>query len=98
MRILRWMCGKIRIDRIRKEHFRECLGVALVGHKIRKIHLRWFGHVQRRPTMELVKKSSSMHVDSSPRRRGRPKRSWIVVTIDLKKCYISEDLAHDRLE
>ena len=97
-RMLRWMCVKIRIDRIRKEHFRECLMVASVGHKVREIHLRWFGHVQRRLAMVPVKKNCSMQVDGSPRRRCRLKRAWLGVTIDLKKCYLLEDLARDRPE
>ena len=57
MRMLGWMCGKTRKDKIRNERFREHLGLATIGDKIRSIHLRWFGHVQRRPTTALVRKS-----------------------------------------
>ena len=57
MRMLRWMGGKTRKDKIRNEHFREHLGLATIGDKIRSIRLRWFGHVQRRPTTALVRKS-----------------------------------------
>ena len=35
MRILRCMCGRTRNDKIRNEHFREHLGVALIWDKIR---------------------------------------------------------------
>ena len=37
--------------------------------------------------------------DGPPRERGRPKRTWMeVVTIDLKKSNLSEDLALDGSE
>ena len=35
MRTLRWMCGKTRNDKIKNERFREHLGVAIIGDKIR---------------------------------------------------------------
>ena len=35
IRILRWICGKIRNDRIRNKGFREHLGIASIGDKIR---------------------------------------------------------------
>ena len=46
-------------------------------------NLRWFGHVQRRPAMAVVRKIDSMQVDGLPSGRGRPERMWMdVVTID----------------
>ena len=45
MRMLRWMSDKNRKDKIRNEHFREHLGVASTGDKIRETPLRLFGHV-----------------------------------------------------
>ena len=45
MRMLRWMRGKTRKDKIRNEQFREHLGASSIGDKIRKTHLRWFGRV-----------------------------------------------------
>lgn len=50
MRMLRWRCGKTRIDRIRDACFREHLGVASIGQKLREICLRWFQHVKHKPT------------------------------------------------
>ena len=68
MRMLRWTRDKTRKDRIRNECYRENLGVALasIGDKIRETRLRWFGHVERRLAMALVRKSFSMQ-----RKRGR---------------------------
>lgn len=33
------------------------LGIASIGDKFRNIHLRWFGHVQRRPATMPVGRS-----------------------------------------
>ncbi|VFQ83605.1 unnamed protein product [Cuscuta campestris] len=48
MRMLRWMCGKTRLDRIPNEVIRRQVGMALVEDKLRETRLRWFGHVRRR--------------------------------------------------
>ncbi|KAF3685691.1 putative protein BASIC PENTACYSTEINE4-like [Capsicum annuum] len=50
MKMLRWMCGCTRKDRIRNEVIRDKVGVALVEAKMREARLRWFGHVMRRST------------------------------------------------
>lgn len=60
--------------------------------------MRWFGHVQRRRKTALARKCFSTQVDGLSRKKGRPKRTWIIVRIDLKKRNLSEDLAQDRLE
>ena len=53
-------CGKTRNDRIRNEDFRELFRVASIGDKIREIHLRWFGNVQRERAATLMTKAFSM--------------------------------------
>jgi hypothetical protein len=48
MRMLRWICGHTRRDRVRNDDICERLGVAPVEEKLMEHHLRWFGHIQRR--------------------------------------------------
>ena len=49
MRMLRWICGHTRKDRVRNDDIRDRLGVALIEEKLVQHRLRWFGHVQQRP-------------------------------------------------
>ena len=41
MRMLRWMCGKIRMDKVRNEDIRRLVGVASIADKMRENHLQW---------------------------------------------------------
>jgi hypothetical protein len=49
MRMLRWICGHTRKDRIRNDDVKDKLGVAPIQEKLVQHRLRWFGHIQRRP-------------------------------------------------
>ena len=49
MRMLRWICGHTRIDRVWNDDICDRLGVAPIEEKLVQHRLRWFGHVQRRP-------------------------------------------------
>ena len=99
MRMLRWMCGKIRNDKIINMSFREYIGVTLMGDKIRGTRWWLFGHIQRKLAMILVRKSLAIHGCSPPRGRGRLKKTWMeVVKIDLKTWNLFENFAQDRSE
>ena len=54
MRMIRWMCGYTRMDRISNGVITDLVKVVPVEYKLREIRLRWFGHVTRRSTDALV--------------------------------------------
>ncbi|KAF3651270.1 hypothetical protein FXO37_18089 [Capsicum annuum] len=76
MRMLRWMCGLTRGDRVRNETIREKVGVTSVECKMREARLRWFGHVKRRGMDAPVRRCERLALDGFRRGRGRPKKYW----------------------
>ncbi|WMV29422.1 hypothetical protein MTR67_022807 [Solanum verrucosum] len=74
MRMLRWMCGHTRSDKIRNEVIREKVGVASVVDKLREARLRWFGHVKRWCADAPVRRCEGLIVEGTRRGRGRPKK------------------------
>jgi len=85
MRMIRWMCGYTRIDRIGNGVIRDLVKVAPIGDKMRESRLRWFGHVKRRSVDAPVRRSESIIIPEGKRGRGRPKKSLAkVIRQDLK--------------
>ncbi|XP_060776632.1 uncharacterized protein LOC132886093, partial [Neoarius graeffei] len=48
LRMLRFVMGVTRLDRIRNEHIRGTVHVESLGIKLREMRLRWYGHILRR--------------------------------------------------
>jgi len=46
MRMIRWICGHTRLDKIRNEVIRSKIGVASIADKLRDARLCWFGHIK----------------------------------------------------
>jgi hypothetical protein len=49
MRMVQWICGYTRRDRVRNDDIHERLGAAPVKEKLVQHHLIWFGHMRWRP-------------------------------------------------
>ncbi|PHT39453.1 hypothetical protein CQW23_23026 [Capsicum baccatum] len=97
MRILRWMCGMTRGDRVRNETIREKVGVAPVECNMREVRLSWFGHVKRRDTDAPVRRCERLALDGFRRGRGRPKKYWSeVIRRDMEQLQLTEDMTLDR--
>ena len=48
MRMLRWMSGVTKMDRIRNERIRGTTKVGEIAKKVQESRLKWYGHVSRR--------------------------------------------------
>ncbi|KAF3633234.1 putative pre-mRNA-processing factor 6-like [Capsicum annuum] len=97
IRMLRWTCGIMRVDRVRNEAIRDKVGVASVEDKIREGRLRWFEHVMRRGTDAPVRRCERLALDGFKRGRGRPKKYWTkVIRRDMEQLRLTEDMTLDR--
>ena len=73
MRMLRWICGHTRMDRVRNDDIRDRLEVASIEEKLVQHWLRWFCHIQRRPPETPVHYGVLSQANNMRRGRGRPK-------------------------
>ncbi|VDP40575.1 unnamed protein product [Heligmosomoides polygyrus] len=74
-KMLRWMDGVTRMDRIRNDAIRQKIGVAPIADKMREARQRWYGHVLRGKEDSVGKIGLNFEV-SEKRPRGRPKQRW----------------------
>jgi hypothetical protein len=73
--------------------------VAPVEEKLVQHHLRWFGHMQRRPTETPIHNGVIRSIGSTKKDRGRPNLTWEEsVKRDLEDWCITKELALDRRE
>ena len=76
MRMLRWMSGVTKMDRIRNGRIRETTKVGEISKKVQESRLKWHGHVSIKEDEYVGKRVMGMEVPEK-RRRGRPKRRWL---------------------
>ena len=97
MRMLRWMLGKTKRDRIRNERIREMAGVAECSKKVQERRLQWYGHVVRREDDYVGKRVSRMQVEGC-RPVGRPRRRWRdCVAGDMREKELTDEEAGERM-
>ncbi|KAM1519454.1 hypothetical protein ACFX1Z_022250 [Malus domestica] len=99
IRMLRWMCGHTRKDKIRNEDIRGKVGVAEIEGKLRENQLRWFGHLQRRPTDAPVRRCDYGTEVQGRRGRGRPRKTLEeTLRKDLEYLDLTEAMTQDRAQ
>uniref|UniRef100_A0A0A9EZA5 Uncharacterized protein n=1 Tax=Arundo donax TaxID=35708 RepID=A0A0A9EZA5_ARUDO len=76
MRMLRWIYGHTRKDRVRNDDIRDRAGVAQIEDKLIQHRLRWFGHIQCRPLEAPVHSGILRRSNSVKRGKGRPNLTW----------------------
>ena len=97
MRMLRWMSGVTRKDRIKNERIRGTVEVTSVSKKVQEARLRWFGHVVRGEEDSCERRTMEMEADGR-RRRGRPRMRWRdCVAADSREKNLDLRVAGDRL-
>ncbi|PHU01543.1 hypothetical protein BC332_31330 [Capsicum chinense] len=89
MRMLHWMCGFTRANRVRNEIIWEKVGVESAEDKIREVRLRWFGHVMRRGTDAPVRRCERLALDGFKRGRTETAVSrWNRVGLNASKVVV----------
>ena len=75
MRMLRWMCGNTRRDKVRNEDISTKIGIAFIEEKMKENRPRWFGHVRRKPIDAPVQPVESIKLGRVKSVQGRPKKT-----------------------
>ena len=73
MRMLRWMCGVTKLDKIRNERITGTTKVGEITNKVQERILKWYGHGMRREEHYVGRRATEMKVHWR-RKTGRPKR------------------------
>ena len=91
MRMLRWMSGVTKMDRIMNERVGGTTKVGEMSKKVQESRLKCYGHVSRREDEYVGNIVMGMEVPVK-RRRGRPMRRWLdSIRNDLSErglCYL----------
>jgi hypothetical protein len=63
MRMLRWMCGITRMDKVSNEYIRGSLKVAPITEKLKGNRLSWYGNVMKREENHVTRRVMNMWKD-----------------------------------
>ena len=97
-RMLRWMCGVTRRDKILNEHIRGTTRVVLAYTNITETRLKWYGHVRRMKEGHIARRMLDVNIPGK-RRRGRPNLRWKdACKRDMTKVGLKKDRATNRAE
>ena len=75
MRMLRWMCGVTRRDKIRNDYIRGTTRVVQASKKITEKRLKWYGYVSRMKEEHIVRSTNGRcgHTRENKKRVAKPK-------------------------
>jgi len=96
MRMIRWLYGYTRMNRIRNDVITDIVKVTPIKDKMKETKLRWCGHVKSGMDA-TVRRRERTNIPKGKTVRGRPKKSLDeVIRKDLKVVGLTEDMALDR--
>ena len=76
MRMLRWMCGVTKLDKIRNETIRGTTKLGEITKKVQERRLEWCGNVMRSEEHYVGRRAMEMKLQGR-RKRRRPKIRWL---------------------
>ena len=76
MKMLRWVQGVTRWDKIRNEEIQKRMKVTQIHRKIQEKRLGWYGHVWQRKLDHVTKQVLKMEI-LGRRQPERLKRKWV---------------------
>jgi hypothetical protein len=68
MRMIRWMSGMTRKDRIRNEYIEGSVSIASIVDMMRKNRVQWFGHVMKQEETKALRVVIKMNVEGKKRK------------------------------
>ena len=77
MRMLRWMSGVTKLDRIRNERIRGTTKVGEIAKKVQESRLKWYGHILRREDNYVGKRVMAMEVPGIEGEEDQSGGGWI---------------------
>jgi hypothetical protein len=96
LRMLCWICGYTRRDRIRNDDIQNKFEVTQIQEKLIQHHLRWFDHIQWMPHKAPICSGILSHPENVRIKRCRPRLTWKeTIKKDLKKWNIFKEIALD---
>ena len=96
LKMLRFLLGVTRMDKIKNEYIWGTVHVKCFGDKTREARLRWFGHVKKREEEYIGRKVLAMELPGK-RGGGRPMRRFMdAVREDMEVVKIREKDVLDR--
>ncbi|CAN6561224.1 unnamed protein product [Malus baccata var. baccata] len=86
-------------DKIKNEDIRDKVGVAEIEGNMRENRLRWFGHVQRRPTDTPIRRCDYGTEVQGRRGRERPRKTLeLTLRKDLEYLDLTDDMTQNRAQ
>ena len=73
MWMLRWMCGKTKMDKVRNEDIRTLVEVAPIKDKMRENRLWWFDHIGHQPIDAPIRRVEKIDIEQGKKLRERSK-------------------------